>query len=645
MGNWEQISAYNVPAPKVASVSGLEVVNSRYPEEGTRLVRALFDATITFASSISGSEDYTVWLSRDNGANWLGVDWYPVNGTTATARIDEAIAAADETWKFAAKEGRIPFTASTLIPDASMPAGVTRQATGFLVPKLGLPNATLGLNPTPTAGAGGSFPYNAQTVDGNQFWLIPGITINLSSAFADPKSWVINVTFTDIDASGHAIGPEHIYGDVEIVNGSVNIGELRGEYGKYGDTYTRVYPYPGGSVASLAAVRAKFYASNRADQTTSAWSNPAASTLQTDVASGAGYLDITVAVGGAIPAGKVLATRIDSTSWGSGIQGGSGVAPSLRYGGGTQDDGSGNLSLKVGSGIVLSLGSAVVNNGPGLGIDGFSRVVPNTGNGLSTSGVQIIVSPGNGISTSGGQVAVNPASSGGLTVGFAGVSVNVGNGVQLTAGIVSVQLASGSPIANSSGLTINVTNGVKTSSGSLVIDLGAAGGLTLSGTTVVINPGTGLSVGTSIGIANGGVGPTQISSVNFAQLNTGTMNVGSGGATFSGTGGIVIAGSGGISVLTNAIFASAGFTIGSFGSVTRNGSTTLIDSSNNFVGAGVSVSGGCGALGFNPTGFTGASATIAFKDGGGNYCSVEVGGTNLGAVRLHFVNGIYVGTI
>jgi hypothetical protein len=149
-------------------------------------------------------------------------------------------------------------------------------------------------------------------------------------------------------------------------------------------------------------------------------------------------------------------------------------------------------------------------------------------------------------------------------------------------------------------------------------------------------------VGITLSIANGGVGPTQISSVNVSQLNAGTMTVGSGGLTFSGSGGITVMGGGSVDVTPGVVYASgfgtypfAGYWIGNVGSGTQ-----VINSSGTFVGAGVNCpsSGICGA-GFNPyvggIQYTGQSYTLNFS-----------GGFTVNGVTYHniiFAGGVFVG--
>jgi hypothetical protein len=284
----------------ISSVTGRDIGHSTdETDEATRLVSFRVGCAVTFASA--PLQYNTVFLSKDGGSNWIGINWYLwiTSGQEINFLVPRPASAG--TWKVAVAPGTVNFDPTTTIATASLPTGTILSAT-FSVAALDLPSATLGTSPTVGSGAGGSFPYNKLTPDGTQYWSIPSISIDLSSAFTDPNVFVINVTFQDLDSSHNPIGPEHIYGDVVAVNGTVNIGRLDGDYGTNGDSYTRT--------GNIAYVRAKFYASNRVDQTTSAFSNPAASTLQTDVGSGAGYLDILVAAGGASPAGKVLASRL-----------------------------------------------------------------------------------------------------------------------------------------------------------------------------------------------------------------------------------------------------------------------------------------------------------------------------------------------
>jgi hypothetical protein len=75
------------------------------------------------------------------------------------------------------------------------------------------------------------------------------------------------------------------------------------------------------------------------------------------------------------------------------------------------------------------------------------------------------------------------------------------------------------------------------------------------------------------------------------------------------------------------------------------GGTTVINSSAQFVGSGVLCSGGVGAAGFNPTGYTGYTGNVTFRDGNGNVCNVWINGVNQGALQLHFQGGVFVGLV
>lgn len=261
----------------------------------SRLVMFSVGVLLTFLSV--PTQYVTLYLSKDNGVTWVWAGWflYLLNGQESNFPVLRPIAIG--TWKVAAVPGTINGDPAAFLATASLPSGRVISS-GFSVAALTLPSATLGTAPTPATGAGGSWPYNKTTADGSQYWSISALNVDLSAAFLDANVFVINSTFQDLDSSHNPIGPEKTYGGVVPVNGVVNIGQLDGDYGTDGFGYVRT--------GNIAYVRWKLRASNQVDQTTAAWLNPAASTLQTDPGTGAGYVDILVAAGGTPPPGKVL---------------------------------------------------------------------------------------------------------------------------------------------------------------------------------------------------------------------------------------------------------------------------------------------------------------------------------------------------
>ncbi len=102
-----------------------------------------------------------------------------------------------------------------------------------------------------------------------------------------------------------------------------------------------------------------------------------------------------------------------------------------------------------------------------------------------------------------------------------------------------------------------------------------------------------------------------------------TIDVGS-GLSFSGAGGIIIKGGGSVNVLAGSV---TGNTVGSGTGGFQVLGTPVIDGNATFVGAGVNVSGGCGANGFNPKvgGTQYYGATFSFRDLDGNTHQVKGG--------------------
>lgn len=359
--------------------------------------------------------------------------------------------------------------------------------------------------------------------------------------------------------------------------------------------------------------------------------------------------------------GSASLTPQTSTGAGTVPDGNGGLA--VNPGDGTGIDGSNKVTVQTGHGMLIDPTTRRVGARPGAGVaielvadgltlnlgtgpilDGSSRLTLNLGPGIEMPTGAVRVKQGAGVSTTSGSVDV--VGGDGITVGLT-VTLNAGDGITAVGGPARVKAATGSPVTvGAGGVALTAGAGVKVSNGSVVIDLGAgAGGLQLvGGTALAVNPDNAtLSVGITVSIKAGGVGPTQISSVNAAQLNVGTINVGSGGMTFSGSGGIIIMAGGSVTVSPGSVAGTGIYCY--YGGTFKQAGSDVIDLYGKFVGSAVLVPGGCGASGFNPSGYTGATASIAIKDGNGNYCSIEVNGVNYGAVRLHQVGGAFVGII
>jgi hypothetical protein len=72
------------------------------------------------------------------------------------------------------------------------------------------------------------------------------------------------------------------------------------------------------------------------------------------------------------------------------------------------------------------------------------------------------------------------------------------------------------------------------------------------------------------------------------------------------------------------------------------GGTSVINSSGQFVGPGVVTTSGIGAAGFNPTGWTGQTYNVAFRDAAGNYLKLYINGVDRGFTQMIFVGGVLV---
>jgi hypothetical protein len=284
-----------IQAAVVTAVSGREVPNSLEVDTATRLVSTTIGGTPTLGNS-QYPQTVAYWLSEDNGSNyiWIGYQVVPAAGTEI--RFARVKPVTNETWKIAMAVGPIGGDPSVRIPAASLPVEAAISP-GFTVGALAVPAAsTLATLDVPAGTVPGNWPYNKTTVDGVNYWSVPSISVDATNAEADPNVFTLALTFQDYDAAGNAIGPEHIYGTPVVAAGVINFGDLIGPYGSVADP-----PRTG----NISKVRARVYTCNRVDQTTSAWSNPAASTFQTS-------LDIVVSIDGSVPPGAIPVDRLDS---------------------------------------------------------------------------------------------------------------------------------------------------------------------------------------------------------------------------------------------------------------------------------------------------------------------------------------------
>jgi hypothetical protein len=625
-------------------------------DQANRLTSFRVGVTETFASA--PYQENTVYLSYDNGISfvWVNVYLWMASGQEITFPVLRPVASA--TWKVASVKGKVPGDPSVFIPAASLPAGAVVSA-GFPVAAITTPGATLGTTPVIGSGVVGSFPYNKTTPDGLQYWSIPSFNIDLSHVYLDPNTWVINVTFTDLDAAGHPIGPEHIYGDIVVVNGTVNIGRLDGEYGSTGDTYDRVYPYPGGTLTNIAAVRMKLYASSRLDQNTTAWSNPAASSLLTDVGSGAGYMDIVVASGGALPPGKILATRFDPTTLGSGLRPNSVTSKlEIAYGAGTKDDGTGKATLDVSSTAPLyidlsnklnmSVASDFIVSG-GVLNQNFVNLAKalNFGSEFSTAGGVFFV-PNNALavnklaagtaiftgtatfqfSTTGGQVQIG--SSGMTMVDNAGTP---GYSLAVSSSGITLQKVGSANMLQLDSLSVKITNGTNSmtlTASSLVLAGGSISGGSL---TIATANGTVSVSGSSIGVqVSGTSGTANLKDAGLFQSGGG-YNVSLASGTLSVDDGTHVSALSptSLKVSGNTVINSSAQFTGSVVASNLSASGTI--SLSNYINSGVGI-GGAFALGYG----------VYSPSYPGNFYGLTVGSGGLSVSGSVSLSGTFAGT-
>jgi len=295
----------------------------------------------------------------------------------------------------------------------------------------------------------------------------------------------------------------------------------------------------------------------------------------------------------------------------------------------------GAITLNLGSGLSMNGSAAQVNLGNGL-TTSAGAITLNLGSGLSMSGSTLVANLGNGMTTSGGAITLNLGS--GLSMSGSQAVVNAGNGITTLGGMVQVNNGAGIGISGGQVVT-NLGNGLTTSGGAITLNLG--GGLTMSGSVATVNTGTGLQVsGVQLIIANSGVGPSQISSVNVSQLNAGTMTVSS-TLTLNGSGGLVLSGGGGISVITPAtVYAQGGFNVMASPTYGYNvGGSLVIDGNRNGNFATLAIGGS-----------TAINAALQFTGSGALFGSggVQCGGVNpfisgsqyYGANTSFVVNGV-----
>jgi hypothetical protein len=311
-----------VQASAVTSVSASEVGPTfTKPEEDNRLVYTW----LSFVPVFNGGQVpqfVTYLVSADNGATYTHI------GPARVDTVGQAVtfyrpspASSVPQWKVAAAAGfwAAPSVAVTAANVASIygPGVLTVVSAGFTVAGLSVPANNLITALTVPAGAGGSWPYNSKTDDsGRQFWAIEGIEYSDVLAAAAPADFTVIITATNLDASHNPVEAQILFGDVQVSrtgNPHVVRPVLMGEYGTAGFGHARSGP--------IAFNRLEVYISSRIPgyDLPGAYLNPLIATKQTGIGGGAGYVDVPIAAGGALPPAGTDARRIDPSTWGPGL--------------------------------------------------------------------------------------------------------------------------------------------------------------------------------------------------------------------------------------------------------------------------------------------------------------------------------------
>lgn len=300
------LTSITIAAGTISSLSGTDSIGNRWPD-ADRLVRAPQGITIACSNYPQIITQYIVDPAATHWHGWFQIDG-PMTFLMGLRGSKEIIFAplSIETWTPKAAIG----TFDSALAIGSVPN--VFPGSGYSVAKAALPSSSVVTSLTPGSGAGGSFPFNKTTEDGMQYFSIPASTYSDLSAVADPNTFFIRITAQDYDASGNAIGPEQAFAGTDVTTGlTQTTPPLEGEYGSVGYGYTRLSTYPTGVPTNIAKIRLRVYAINRLNQSSTSFTDAAASTLQTSVGGGAGYVDVTVASGGAVP-DKALQVTGDS---------------------------------------------------------------------------------------------------------------------------------------------------------------------------------------------------------------------------------------------------------------------------------------------------------------------------------------------
>ena len=296
-----------LPAIAITAVSATETKattgpNHRWQTKDTRQVHSVVPVTVTGPAGVSFYCTY--WTnhpatSPNSDQRWHG--WFAVNGTTTIPIGDEGSntelyspVTADEPWTVTVQIGTID---SNVAPSGGTTVAIVGDGPSSNVARIQPPATGLITSINVPAPGPNPFPYDLLESNGiNHYWSIGFVTVNTTASYDAVNVFTVILTAQDLGSSGTPIGPEHIYGTPLPIKGTLNFGKLDGPYGDKAD--------PARS-ASIGGVRLKAYLGNRTNETTAAWQDPNAATLQAT-------LDVTVAVGGAIPGGSIPPGAIEA---------------------------------------------------------------------------------------------------------------------------------------------------------------------------------------------------------------------------------------------------------------------------------------------------------------------------------------------
>jgi hypothetical protein len=452
-------------------------------------------------------QNVTYYFSADNGASFTWIGWKMI--TQVGQEIQFSIVKRAATCQLAMVAGALGGDPTKAISAAQLPPQAVISSS-FSVGGLGLPQANLISSLTIPSGTGpANNPYNTATADGMQYWSIPSVSYDDTNAVNDPNCFFIRVTAETLNASKVSIVPEAAFAGAAV--------------GSVGHTYTSGRldgQYAGGA----AYVRFRVYACNRSNQGPDAFKDSACATLQTGIGGGLGYVDVLIANGGNPPAGAILATRIDSTTLGSGLKKDSSSKLAIAYGAALADDGSGqatvkisgplfkdvqgNLNLQMSTDFVV-VGGQLTQNAVNLAkAYNFSSEFTTAGGFMSVNGIAInkllagsalFLGPAVFAASNGGQVTISSA---GITladsisspvstvaVASSGVTISRGsNSLQLTASGISILGPSGSLTATTGGIAItNGSNSVTVAPSGVSIVGGSLSSPTITGGSLQIS--------------------------------------------------------------------------------------------------------------------------------------------------------------